>query len=176
MKLYAEKHKCEIVTNFDERYPILADAPLSYQKLIKNEYDRALLSNIVVYGNASFFNKVNSGVSMTQYVNKGTAFGFGENGRSDGNVVIQASPGQDINLADLAEELKALRTEMERGSVSDTPEKGIEIGKVAIAEQAARSGNQAKALEVLKGAGKWTLDVAKTMTSSYLKDILEGKA
>ena len=39
---YATKHGGHVITNFDEQRPSLADAPLSYQRLVKKTYDRAV--------------------------------------------------------------------------------------------------------------------------------------
>ena len=40
---YAEKYAGRVITNFDEQRPILADAPLSYQKLVAGTYDRTVI-------------------------------------------------------------------------------------------------------------------------------------
>jgi hypothetical protein len=42
---YAAKHSGRIITNFDEQRPILSNAPLSYQKLVANTYDKAVFSH-----------------------------------------------------------------------------------------------------------------------------------
>jgi hypothetical protein len=41
---YSSKHDGRVITNFDEQRPILADAPLSYQRLVKKTYDKGVLS------------------------------------------------------------------------------------------------------------------------------------
>jgi hypothetical protein len=41
---YASKYAGRVVTNFDEQRPVLADAPLSYQRLIAKTYDRAVIN------------------------------------------------------------------------------------------------------------------------------------
>lgn len=43
---YATKHGGRIITNFDEQRPILADAPLSYQRLVKKTYDRTIIEHL----------------------------------------------------------------------------------------------------------------------------------
>lgn len=40
---YAEKYSGRVITNFDEQRPVLADAPLSYQKLVAGTYDRTVI-------------------------------------------------------------------------------------------------------------------------------------
>jgi hypothetical protein len=43
MEKYAKKYGGRVITNFDEQRPILADAPLSYQRLVNKTYDQTLL-------------------------------------------------------------------------------------------------------------------------------------
>jgi hypothetical protein len=64
-----------------------------------------------------------------------------------------------IDLPGLVAELAVLRRSMKDEATE--PEQDIAIGAVAAAEQAAKSGNGPKALEFLKSAGKWSLDVAQ---------------
>jgi hypothetical protein len=40
---YASKFSGRLITNFDEQRPVLAGAPLSYQRLVAKTYDRALI-------------------------------------------------------------------------------------------------------------------------------------
>ncbi len=40
---YSAKHSGRIITNFDQQRPILANAPLSYQKLLTKTYDRTIV-------------------------------------------------------------------------------------------------------------------------------------
>jgi hypothetical protein len=40
---YSSKHSGHIITNFDEQRPILADAPLSYQRLVDKTYDKSFI-------------------------------------------------------------------------------------------------------------------------------------
>jgi nucleoside phosphorylase len=42
---YTSKHAGRVITNFDEQRPVLADAPLSYQRLVDKTYDRAVIEN-----------------------------------------------------------------------------------------------------------------------------------
>ena len=43
---YATKHDGRVVTNFDEQRPILADAPLSYQRLVAKTHERTVIENL----------------------------------------------------------------------------------------------------------------------------------
>ncbi len=42
---YTTKHAGRVITNFDEQRPFLADAPLSYQRLVAKTYDRTVIEH-----------------------------------------------------------------------------------------------------------------------------------
>jgi hypothetical protein len=42
---YATKYAGRVITNFDEQRPVLADAPLSYQRLVAKTYDRTVIEH-----------------------------------------------------------------------------------------------------------------------------------
>ncbi len=65
---------------------------------------------------------------------------------------------ESIDLAKLELELSSLRAAM-RAQASE-PEHDLALGEVAAAEKEAKNGNGPRALEHLKKAGKWALDVA----------------
>lgn len=48
---YVAKYSGRVITNFDEQRPVLADAPLSYQRLITKTYDRTVIERFT--GNIS---------------------------------------------------------------------------------------------------------------------------
>lgn len=50
LEKYATKHGGRVVTNFDEQCPIMADAPLSYQRFVKKTYDRTIIENLHMNG------------------------------------------------------------------------------------------------------------------------------
>ena len=108
-----------------------------------------------------------------KYLNQGNAGAMGDQARSDNNTFVQAGPAVDV--AKLAIELGRVRTEMKKKADPDDAVQDAEIGKIAQAESAAKAGDKSKALELLKGAGKWTLDVAKSVAASIVKDAIEGK-
>lgn len=66
--------------------------------------------------------------------------------------------GGKIDVAQLARELKGLRTSLSKEA--SEPEQYVALGEVAAAEKAAGEGNGPKALEHLKKAGSWIWDVA----------------
>ncbi len=47
MERYAAQFEGELVTNFDEQRPLLADAPLSYQRLLTKTYDKPIIQNLL---------------------------------------------------------------------------------------------------------------------------------
>jgi hypothetical protein len=47
---YAAKHGGRVITNFDEQRPLLADAPLSYQRLVKRTYERTVIEHLHLNG------------------------------------------------------------------------------------------------------------------------------
>ena len=110
-----------------------------------------------------------------KYLNQGNVGAMGDNPRSDNNTFVQTAPASTIDLGQLAAELGRVRTEMKKTGDPDDATHDAEIGKIAQAETAAKSGDKSKALEVLKGAGKWTLEVAKSVAAGIVKDAIEGK-
>ena len=109
-----------------------------------------------------------------KYQNVGNVGAMGDNARSDNNTFVQTRPASAIDLGQLAIELGRILTEMKkRSDLSATHD--AEIKTITQAETAAESGDKSKALEVLKGAGKWTLEVAKSVTAGIVKDAIEGR-
>jgi hypothetical protein len=78
-----------------------------------------------------------------------------------GNTVHQTitQDQREINLPILAQELEKLRLAMKEAATD--PEHSVLIGQIAQAEIEAKAGNYAKTMDILKSAGKWTLEQAK---------------
>lgn len=74
----------------------------------------------------------------------------------------QAGPA--IDLPSLARELEDMRKEMKLRTLGE-PEHDISVAEVAQAEIAARSADGPKALEHLRNAGEWVLEIAKSIGS-----------
>ncbi len=74
-------------------------------------------------------------------------------------------------LADLAQELYQFRAEI-HGQATD-PEQDVDLGQIAAAEIAARSGDRRAVLLHLKTVGSWVLDfatqVGATITAEFMK-------
>ncbi len=95
------------------------------------------------------------------YKFKGGQIGaVGDGAKAEGNTFNQLwdQSQSSIDLPVLAKELHKLQEQMK--SEASDPEHWIALGNVGKAEQAANEGNGPKALEHLKSAGKWGLDVA----------------
>ncbi|WP_456621985.1 hypothetical protein [Bradyrhizobium sp. P5_C12] len=90
IELYAEKHGGNVLTNFDERSPTLANAPLSYQRLVDKTYDRAIINNFHLERLADRIDSVS-----TQYVNYGNVEAMGDGARSVRNTIRKNFRGED---------------------------------------------------------------------------------
>jgi hypothetical protein len=89
IEAYAAEHGGRIVTNFDERSPILSNAPLSYQRLINRTYDRIIIEQLHLQSLAKHID-----VAVTnEYNNYGQVAAMGNDPRSDNNV-FQEAPSQ----------------------------------------------------------------------------------
>ena len=82
---YAAKHGGRIVTNFDERSPILSNAPLSYQRLISKTYDRQIITHLHLEKLAE---RIDLAVT-TEYNNYGQVGAMGNHARSDENAFLE---------------------------------------------------------------------------------------
>lgn len=114
-------------------------------------------------------------VIMGNLINQGNmAMGHG---RVENSTVTNtwSGLGNGDTVAKLAEELALLRSELRRSS-DNSAEQDAAIGAVAAAERAARKGDGQKALDALKGAGKWVFDIAEkigvAVAASALKSAL----
>ena len=67
-----------------------------------------------------------------------------------------------IDLPALADELEQVRIEMRRVAGGE-PEQDLSVAEIAQAEISAKSGNGPSVMEHLRNAGKWALDVAKSV-------------
>ena len=87
---------------------------------------------------------------------------IGRGAISQANVFNQwNNSAEDMNLEALSKELETLRAKLK--AEASAPEHDAAVGAVAQAQVEAKKGNGAKAFEYLAQAGKWTLDVAKTV-------------
>ena len=127
MSLYAAKHHGIVITNFDETYPTLADAPLSYQRLIAGSYDRAYVETMNLYGTTveAIFEKV-------EQVNNINNVTLGDGTVVHGNLTVANSIKDSFNrgeaianpdLRELMTKLSSQVGEMLRGMPAEAAER-----------------------------------------------------
>ncbi len=64
---YVRKYDGRVITNFDEQRPVLAEAPLSYQRLVDKTYDRTIIERFHGTIRADRIDAVIQESSVTQY-------------------------------------------------------------------------------------------------------------
>ncbi|MBX3419167.1 MAG: hypothetical protein KF851_16295 [Pirellulaceae bacterium] len=142
-----------------ETYPELENDPDAINNVSVSEVSR--LVDRVIYSNCTIFEKQSGDLHMGDKYETGQAGAVGPHAIAHGNTFNQLwiQNAGDIDLHKLAADLESLVGAMkERAS---EPEHQIAIGNVEAARQCAENGDGAKALEYLKAAGKWTLNVAR---------------
>jgi hypothetical protein len=82
---YATKHHGRIITNYDQLSPILADAPLSYQRLVKKNYDRTIIEHLYLHGTKIADRIDHIKEVHTEYINYGQVGAIGDNARAYNN-------------------------------------------------------------------------------------------
>lgn len=68
---YATLHGGRVITNFDEQRPVLADAPLSYQRLVARTYDRSALDRLAGTTQADRIDQLVQRLVINQYFGDG---------------------------------------------------------------------------------------------------------
>ena len=117
---YAEKHEGRVITNFDEQRPLLADAPLSYQRLVTKTYDRTVIKH---FGGTIKVGRIDKVIqtSVTNQYSGGVHMGHNFNIGGSANINIDSTlsnvtqtigaassldPGQKSELEALVQSLK----------------------------------------------------------------------
>jgi hypothetical protein len=139
--------------------------------LTVEEYEAALYTegsrnpNLIVMGEVT--------MSGDTY-NTGQAAAVGRNAQANNTTMTQGITTKIQNLNELVPELEVLRLEMKKRSTE--PENDIAIGAIAMAEKAAKGGDEGGVLAHLKIAGGWALGVAEKigidLAASAIKDAL----
>jgi hypothetical protein len=91
--------------------------------------------------------------------NTGQAAAVGRNARTNNTTMVQNNHGTIKDLPGLISQLAILRAEMKKDPSDGDHD--VEIGAVAMAEKAAKEGNEQSVLEHLKSAGTWALEIAQ---------------
>lgn len=92
------------------------------------------------------------------YSNSGQVGAMGKNASASNNSFQQLANNQSLDIESLKKELEALRSYLK--SEATIPEHDISVGEIAGAQAALENGNETKAIQHLKSAGKWSLDTA----------------
>jgi hypothetical protein len=108
LALYASKHGGKVITNFDQLRPFLADAPLSYQRLVKRTHDRTIIENVHFVGHklADRIDRVENVMSVNVTLGDGSVI--------HGDFVVANSIRDSFNRAKEASGSEELRVLLER--------------------------------------------------------------
>ncbi|NOT06483.1 MAG: hypothetical protein HOP27_17970 [Anaerolineales bacterium] len=117
-----------------------------------------------------------TGVKVQETTIQANGAGFvtvGDNNDLSGAIAktqVTTYDGTD-NLGRLVHELSQLREILHRQAIR--PERDVEVGQIAAAEIAARSGDKRGALLHLKNVGSWTLDFATKVGASLTAELIK---
>ncbi len=112
MSLYAAKYSGTVITNFDETSPTLADAPLSYQRLVARDHDRTYIESLTLHGTLdSYIDKIGN---MTNINNVTLGNGVVVNGPLTvaNSVKDSFNRGEAVTSPDLRELLTKLSSQV----------------------------------------------------------------
>jgi hypothetical protein len=136
MELYTSRYSGQIITNFDEQRPILADAPLSYQRLVAKTYDKTIvqrftgtmvvqrIDKLVHEENKFTFGDINMGHNINV---SGPAIVAIDSTLNNVNQTISTADGlTTVQKTQLEEMVKSLRTELD-GLKATHPDEAKEI-------------------------------------------------
>jgi archaellum component FlaC len=178
---YAEKHSGRVITNFDEQRPLMADAPLSYQKLVARTYDRTViehfsgtiradrvdrvLNEIYQYGDTRVENNINVGGSAIINI---------DSTLNNVSQAIGAAPGlTNTQKSDLEKLVASLRSELdtikathadEAKAITDALEKAVSNAAKPLAER--KKSILDFSVKGLKEAAELVADVAPKVLST----------
>jgi hypothetical protein len=82
---YVRKHAGQVITNFDEQRPFLANAPLSYQRLVSKTYDRQLMQH---YGATIMVERIDQLIQNPVTLNNFGEFHMGHKVKVGGSAII----------------------------------------------------------------------------------------
>jgi hypothetical protein len=169
---YSTKHSGHIITNFDEQRPILADAPLSYQRLVNKTYDKSVIKEFtgtmvvkridkLVHEQNTFVGEINMGHNINV---TGPAIIAIDSTLSNVAQTIGIAPGLDASQkSKLQAMVESLKTELDSIKASH-PEEAKEIASAvekAVARASKPSGERKKSM--LELSAKGLKDAAETV-------------
>ena len=179
---YATKYSGRLITNFDEQRPVLADAPLSYQRLVAKTYDRTVIERFT--GNI-FVDRIDQIVQESVTTKYFGDIHMGHNVRVNGPAIINidsvlekvtqtisTAPGLDsAEKSQLDALVKSLNTDLDKLKASHADE----VNEIAVALQKAvanavkpQSERKQSLLELSAKGLKDAADLVKDIAPSVL--------
>jgi len=162
-KLVAQEIKGVKVSqeHFDGNYEVTEKTLIDIQKVIMNQF--------IVVGDSVTGDKVQG--DKVQADRGGIAAGR-DNNIIRSRVITKETVNTERNdLATLARELSEIREELHGRATQ--PEQDVDIGQIAAAEIAARSGDRRGALLHLKNVGTWALDFATQVSAGIAAEFMK---
>lgn len=169
---YSTKHSGHIITNFDEQRPILANAPLSYQRLVNKTYDKSIIKEFtgmmvvervdnLVHEHNTFVGEINMGHNINV---TGPAIIAIDSTLSHVTQTIGAAPGLDASQKSKLEAMvESLKKELDSIKASH-PDEAKEIASAvekAVAHASKPTGERKKSM--LELSAKGLRDAAETV-------------
>lgn len=106
--------------------------------------------------------------SSVYNISGGQQGAVGDNARAE-----NFTQNSGIEIAELADAIARLRVAM--AAEATEGDQYIALGSVAAAEKEAKAGNKEKAVEYLKSAGKWALDMAQKIGVNVITKAIQGQ-
>lgn len=163
---YATKYQGHVITNFDEQRPVLADAPLSYQRLVNKTYDRAVIEK---FSGTVIVERINTLVHQETTVESITNSGILNINSTLNNVSqsINAAQGLDNNQKNELDSLvKKLNGELDAIKASHTDEVKLITERLDSAISNAVKGPEERKKNLLEFSAKGLTEAAE-----FVKDI-----
>lgn len=169
---YTTKHAGRVITNFDEQRPVLADAPLSYQRLVAKTYDRAIIRH---FGGSIHVDHIDQFVQQSVVTQNFGGVHVGHNIEVGGSAIINidsvlnnvtqtigAAPGLDSSQKSQLEALVAsLKTELHKLPASHADETKEITGALEKAVASAARPPQERKRSLLELSAKGLKDAAE---------------
>ena len=179
--LYSKKYEGEIITNFDEQRPLLADAPLSYQRLVNKTYDRETIKKftnpiVVQHLDKLVYEETKIDVrefTMGHKIIQGTGNINVDSNLTNTTQLVGGDQGAPVTREQFDAAIQSLRAELERLKNSNPEEAKVLSGHLDNVEsQASKPEDQQKksllefSAKGLKDAAEFVKDIAPTILST----------
>jgi hypothetical protein len=164
--IYSARYRGRIITNFDEQRPVLADAPLSYQRLVKKTYDRTVIEK---FSGTMIVERLDKVIHQETIVGSITNTGILAINSTLTNVTqtINAAEGLDSNQkSELDALVKKLNSDLDAIKASHTDEVKLITNRLNEAVCNAAKPSDARKKNLLEFSAKGLTDAA-----GFVKDI-----